>query len=193
VGPVGPGYGAISGGRWLPQGLGGGEISTWWTPWGGAFIRTLRKGYNNEFNASTVDDPLAWRSWAMHAVSLMALETNTNGTLNTTTAPFTTSARIVDPDRHITFYRNPPPTSSLRRLVAPEGCGTDATATGVDGDPDFDASAVRVHVCGDIPVLVQRWAALAQPALVAPMPIGANLRKFSASADPFGASPDRAA
>jgi hypothetical protein len=148
--------------------LGGGQLATFWSPWGGAFIRTLRKGYNNEFTPDTVDQPYEWRSWAMHAVSLLAYTPDPTGWFDDVHAPWTTSARILDPNPHITFYTKPVPRGDIRDLLAPEYACSERADT-VDGDPDVDASAVRVHVCGEIPVLEPRWAGLNDPALSAPL------------------------
>lgn len=49
-----------------PMGLGGGQLSAFWTPESGAVILGLRKGMSYDKSFDVLDD---WRTWPIHAVS----------------------------------------------------------------------------------------------------------------------------
>lgn len=67
-----------------PLGLGGGQLSAFWTPETGSIILGLRRGMSHDKSFDEID---AWRTWPIHAVS----GANADGT-------FFTSARIQKPD-----------------------------------------------------------------------------------------------
>ena len=75
-----------------PMGLGGGQLSAFWTPETGSVILGLRSGMSHDKSYDVLE---AWRTWPVHAVSGATAE----GT-------FFTSARIQEPDVTVDIQGN---------------------------------------------------------------------------------------
>jgi hypothetical protein len=164
AGPVSPGDSDVGGNQFVPTGFGGGQLTSYWAPDGGAFVRSMRRGYNNPNIA--FDEFSQWRSWAIHAVSMLSYD---NGT-------WTSSSRIHTPGTRVALYDKPIPRGDLRAALSrtTDTCFGDEPMPipvfGTTTNQQELADAVLVRVCGAIPTAVRTLSVAPPPALSAPLP-----------------------
>lgn len=140
------GYGVWGG---LPDGYGGAQLAALWTPGGGPFVLTRRKGRN--LDAANNDDWSQWRELPVHAVTLKAA----NGAL-------TSSTRILIPGVQSRVVRaNNPPANLTNALMG--NANNCALQGGLGNNPNGSHSAQHIMACGQLPLGIANGNALSAP------------------------------